>query len=118
MPLVGELLPIKHSNPLPNNVIQTHFCHSNSIKRPQVKLTSGLWQVFVCSFGINWYQEPRVLVLSPAAMSTSNSRARRAPGAGGDDAAVQARKARLEAAEAAAAQAAQAAQAAAAMVEV
>ena len=57
-------------------------------------------------------------------MSTSSSRARpladatKAPGAGGDDAAVQARKARLEAAEAAAAQAAQAAQAAAAMVEV
>jgi len=55
MPLVGELLPIKHSNPLPNNVTQTHFCHSNSIKWPQVKLTSGLWQVFVCSLGIRYY---------------------------------------------------------------
>jgi len=59
-----------------------------------------------------------------AAMSTSSSRARRfadttkAPGAGGNDAAAQARKARIEAADAAAAQGAQAAQAAAAAVEV
>jgi len=57
--------------------------------------------------------EPRILVLFPAAatavVAMSSSRARRladatkAPRAGGDDAAAQARKARLEAAEAAAA---------------
>ena len=57
MPLVGELLPIKHSNPLSNNVTQTHFCHSNSIKRPQVKLTSGFYHEIVSYLGNNWHQE-------------------------------------------------------------